>query len=210
MMTTVDKEAILLASASPRRRELLEQIGVHYATVTHSADESLRSRESPSTYVQRVARAKATSVAGRYPGRTVLGADTAVVSDDRILGKPENREHAYEMLASLSGRSHQVCSAVVLCRGRECRTALSVSRVRFRVIEAQEMAAYWASGEPVDKAGGYAIQGLGAIFVRDIEGSYSGIMGLPLFETARLLSAFGVATGLSQASCQGEVDGVRP
>lgn len=209
-MTTVDNDAILLASASPRRRELLDQIGVHYATVAHSADESARSKETPSAYVQRVARDKAISVAGRYPGRTVLGADTAVVCDERILGKPGNREEARAMLASLSGRSHQVCSAVVLCRDSACRTALSVSRVTFRVIEAREIADYWASGEPLDKAGGYAIQGLGAIFVQHIEGSYSGIMGLPLFETAPLLSAFGVATALSRAVSRDKDDGARP
>jgi len=122
----------------------------------------------------------------------VLGADTAVVQDDRILGKPLDRQDAAAMLAQLSGREHRVLTAVALVGDRE-ETRLSVSRVRFRPIDAAEAAAYWETGEPADKAGGYAVQGLGALFVESIGGSYSGVMGLPLFETGELLRRAGIA-----------------
>lgn len=186
--------AILLASASPRRRELLDQIGVSYRVVAHGADERHLAGESPETYVRRMAHEKAISVAA--DDAAVLGADTVVVCDDRILGKPRDREHALHMLGLLSGREHHVCSAVTVCRGGDCRSALSTSRVRFRQIGEEEREAYWRSGEPEGKAGGYAIQGLAAVFVRRIEGNYSGIMGLPLFETAQLLAGFGIPAAM--------------
>lgn len=188
---------IYLASNSPRRRELLEQIGISYRVLPVDLDESARPGEPAEELAARLALDKARAGrAGLASGdaRPVLGADTLVVCDGRSLGKPRNREDALTMLTALSGRSHEVLSAVALVDGSEERVALSRSRVSFRVIAPAEAAAYWASGEPADKAGGYAIQGLGAVFVADLAGSYSGVMGLPLFETARLLKEFGIET----------------
>jgi len=183
-----------LASASPRRRQLLEQLGLSFEVVVADVDESVRTGESPGDYVLRVARAKAEAAVGRLgtPRLPVLAADTAVVLDGRILGKPRSRDEALEMLAQLGGRRHQVSSGVVLWSRDGVRTALSESQVRFRAISRDEALAYWHSGEPKDKAGGYGIQGLGAVFVEHVEGSYSGVMGLPLFETAALLKEAGI------------------
>ncbi len=181
---------IYLASASPRRAELLTQIGVTYEVVAAAVDESLRPGEAPEVYVVRLALAKARAGHAARSGRPVLGADTAVVADGLILGKPRDRADALGMLARLSGQTHHVYTGVALvdCDG-EAHTRLSVSSVTFRALSEQERAAYWASGEPADKAGGYAVQGLGALFIERLEGSYSGVMGLPLFETAELLQA---------------------
>ena len=139
-----------------------------------------------------VARAKAQAVARSRPGLPVLGADTAVVLGERIMGKPAGREEAIGMLGELAGREHRVLTGVALVSGGTEHYRLSESRVRFRAISAAEAEAYWASGEPADKAGGYAIQGLGAVFVSHLSGSYSGVMGLPLFETAVLLAEIGL------------------
>jgi len=185
---------IYLASNSPRRRELLAQIGVGFRVVAVSLDETPWPGEDAESYVRRVALEKARAgrdlVAGRSPRLPVLAADTAVVIDGRVLGKPRDREGALAMLRLLSGRTHQVLSAVALV-DREEALALSESQVRFRPIGDAEAQAYWQTGEPADKAGGYAIQGLGALFVEHLSGSYSGVMGLPLFETAALLEAAG-------------------
>ncbi len=186
---------IYLASASPRRRELLEQIGVGYTLIGAEIDESPRPGETPEALVERLALEKARAgLAARPAGDRVpvLGADTLVVLDGRPLGKPAGRAEALQMLAALSGRAHQVLSAVALVTEAREAVRLNRSRVWFRDIGEAEREAYWESGEPADKAGGYAIQGLGALFVERIEGSYSGIMGLPLFETARLLQDFGI------------------
>jgi len=182
---------IALASRSPRRRELLAQIGVRHRVVDVDVDESPRPAEVPAEYVLRLALAKARAGSGRAAGLPVLGADTAVVVDDAILGKPADREEAMAMLGRLSGREHRVLTAIALVGGREA-TRLSVSHVRFRAVGPDEAAAYWATGEPADKAGAYAIQGLGALFVESLSGSYSGVMGLPLFETAELLRHAGI------------------
>jgi septum formation protein len=181
-----------LASRSPRRRELLAQLGLRPAVISADVDETPRADEDPQQFVARVALAKAK--AGRQTAPLplpVLGADTAVVCDGRILGKPANADDALAMLRLLSGREHQVLTGVALLGARQ-QTAVSDTRVRFRPIGAEEAAAYWASGEPRDKAGAYAIQGLGALFVERINGSYSGVVGLPLFETARLLAQEGI------------------
>jgi septum formation protein len=182
---------IALASRSPRRRELLAQIGVRHRVVDVDVDESPRPAEVPAEYVLRLALAKARAARGREPGLPVLGADTAVVVDDAILGKPADRADALAMLARLSGREHRVLTAVALVGDREA-TRLSVSHVRFRAVGPDEAAAYWATNEPADKAGAYAIQGLGALFVESLTGSHSGVMGLPLFETAELLRHAGI------------------
>ncbi len=186
---------VYLASASPRRRELLAQIGVAFERIVVDVPERRATQESAAAFVQRVALDKAHAGRARI-GETalscpVIGADTAVVVDGRVLGKPADREDALRMLALLSGRRHEVLTAVALA-GRRDAVQLSRSQVCFRPITAAERAAYWDSGEPADKAGAYAIQGKAAVFISDLQGSYSGVMGLPLFETAELLQAEGV------------------
>lgn len=192
----MENPSLFLASKSPRRRELLEQIGIRFAVLDIDLDEALLTGEAPESYVCRLALDKAR--AGRAlvasgSAIPVLAADTVVVVGERILGKPRDRLDAAAMMRLLSGRTHRVLSAVALA-GEAERQDISISEVRFRTVSARETAAYWKSGEPCDKAGGYAIQGLGAMFVADLRGSYSGVMGLPLFETARLLAEVGVDT----------------
>lgn len=187
--------ALYLASASPRRRELLTQIGVPFRLLSISLDETPLPAESADLYVQRLAREKA--LAGRQlvldEPAAVLGADTAVVIGERILGKPADRDEGLRMLKALSGREHRVLTAVALATGDTCEVRLVTSWVRFRHISPTEAEAYWASGEPCDKAGGYGIQGWGAVFVAELRGSYSGVVGLPLCETAQLLDGAGIA-----------------
>lgn len=185
---------LYLASASPRRRQLLEQLGLRCAVVPADVDENLHAGEDPRAYVLRLARLKAATAAERLGGPPVpvLGADTAVVLEGTVLGKPHTQAEGLVMLARLSGRRHQVLSAVALWSAGRLTSAVSESRVNFRTIPVDEARAYWDSGEPADKAGGYAIQGRGAVFVERLEGSYSGVMGLPLFETADLLQKAGV------------------
>jgi septum formation protein len=186
---------IYLASASPRRRELLRQIGVPYRLLRVEVDEILLSGERPHDYVARLALAKALTgceTLGRRRPCPVLGADTAVVVDGAILGKPRDREEGLAMLARLSGRDHRVLSAVALATPARNAVKVQESRVRFRELQPSECAAYWDTGEPLDKAGGYGIQGGAAAFVTELHGSYSGVMGLPLYETAELLREFGI------------------
>ena len=189
---------LILASASPRRAELLEQIGLRFTQQAADIDESPLVGEAPDAYVMRLAAAKAQSVAGlleQGDDRTiVIGSDTTVVANGQILGKPADEAQARHMWALLSDAEHEVLTAVAVIRDGEVTQTLSRNRVAMRLITSHEMAAYWASGEPADKAGGYAIQGLGAIFVKCLSGSYSGVMGLPLAETAELLSAVGIQT----------------
>lgn len=184
-----------LASASPRRRELLAQIGVPFVTLIASIDETALPGEPAERYVERLAREKALAglAALSDPAdAVVLGADTAVVLDGRILGKPADRAECLATLAALSGREHQVLTAVALASAQRIESRVVVSRVRFRPLRAGEAEAYWATGEPCDKAGSYGIQGLAAVFVSQLEGSYSAVVGLPLCETAQLLGEFGI------------------
>jgi septum formation protein len=186
---------LYLASGSPRRRELLTQIGVPFTVLSADIDETPLTHETPSAYVERLARAKAE--AGRCAvvsedSFCVLGADTAVVLDGKILGKPVDEADACAMLMMLSGNEHQVLTAIALLDGERCESRVISSLVRFREISRDEAAAYWASGEPKDKAGGYGIQGLGAVFVAGLNGSYSAVVGLPLCETCELLGHFGI------------------
>ncbi|MDE2218897.1 MAG: septum formation inhibitor Maf [Gammaproteobacteria bacterium] len=181
---------LLLASASPRRRELLWQIGVPHRIAPAGIDERRQPGETPADCVRRLALAKA-DAAWRHE-LPVLGADTAVVADGEMLGKPATAAEAAAMLARLAGRVHEVLTAVALIGARGRELLLSRSEVRFRELAPAECARYWQSGEARDKAGGYAIQGLAAVFVSELRGSYSGVMGLPLFETAALLDAAGV------------------
>jgi len=182
----------MLASASPRRRELLQQIGVAVEVVVPDVEEAPRPGEDAADYVCRLAREKAHRVLRRHPQRTVLAADTAVVLDGELLGKPEDATGAQQMLRRLSDHEHRVLTAVHLCHGGFDAGALSDTRVRFRELSADEIRAYVNSGEPLDKAGAYGIQGRGAVFVSHIAGSYSGVVGLPLFETARLFRQAGL------------------
>lgn len=205
-MTTMSDKRIYLASRSPRRRELLKQIGVHFELMLLredarrgvDVDETPLPEESADAYVLRMADAKS-EIAARVVGQRgllqqfpVLAADTTVEIDGRIIGKPVDAEHAVQILQMLSGREHRVVTAVALRRRDQLETRVSVSSVWFRELSAIEARVYAASGEPLDKAGAYAIQGRGAAFVARIEGSYSGIMGLPLAETAELLKKFGI------------------
>ncbi|QFT20813.1 Maf-like protein YhdE [Pseudomonas sp. THAF187a] len=187
---------LFLASASPRRRELLAQIAVPCVTQIASIDESPLPAEPAAVYVERLALEKARAglrALGERADAVVLGADTAVVLDGRILGKPADFAESREMLLSLSGRSHQVMTAVALVgAGRESSRVVT-SEVSFRTLGEAEIEAYWASGEPCDKAGSYGIQGLAAVFVNRVQGSYSAVVGLPLCETAEMLGQFGIA-----------------
>lgn len=189
---------LLLASGSPRRRELLAQIGVPFTTLSADIDETPLANEAPAAYVLRLARGKADAGLLQlandpaYPTACVLGADTAVVLDGRILGKPADEAEALAMLAALSNREHEVLTAIAVVHEERCETRTVTSRVRFRAIPEDEARRYWASGEPCDKAGGYGIQGLGAVFVENLSGSYSAVVGLPLCETAEILQRFGI------------------
>ncbi|MCB1856656.1 MAG: septum formation inhibitor Maf [Gammaproteobacteria bacterium] len=185
---------VLLASGSPRRRKLLEQIGLFHETLDVALDETPLPGEAAADYVLRLAVSKAEAGARFRPStatQPVLAADTTVAVDGRILGKPLTREVFLEMMERLSGRTHQVITGVALV-GTLVYTRLSVSQVTFREILPGEAQAYWETGEPRDKAGGYGIQGMGAIFVSNLQGSFSGVMGLPLFETAELLQQAGI------------------
>lgn len=183
---------LILASASPRRSQLLTQIGIRHQVYAVDLDETPLPHESPLVYVERLAAEKSALCRSlRDDYLPVLAADTTVVCDDRILGKPADLDQAIEMLSLLSGRSHQVYTAISL-RGHRHWERVSVSEVKFRPLSRDEIVAYWQTGEPCDKAGSYAIQGLGSIFIEAINGSFSGVMGLPLFETAQLLAHEGI------------------
>lgn len=199
-------KSIYLASRSPRRRELLRQIGVSFEIIPlreaprypADVDEAPRAGEVPDAYVLRVALEKAQAAvaitrARRLASRPVLAADTTVVCDGAIFGKPENAAAAALMLASLAGRVHRVLTAIAVTTGEVTETRVSESQVWFRAMSPEEIRRYVASGEPTDKAGAYAVQGRAAAFITRIEGSYSGIMGLPLAETAELLRGHGIS-----------------
>lgn len=193
-----DTPMIYLASRSPRRGELLGQIGVTFAVLPSDVDESVRPDESPEHYVLRLAREKALVCAQRLAAdglvdRPILAADTTVCIDGMILGKPENDADAAAMLRRMSDRWHAVHTAIAVAQGNRVETALSSTQVEMARLSEEDIAAYIASGEPRDKAGSYGIQGLAGAFIRRIEGSYSGVMGLPIYETSQLLKQFGVA-----------------
>ncbi len=188
-----DSSELILASASPRRQELLTQIGVRYRVCPVDIDERPRTGETPRAYVLRLARDKARrGFSASATAGWALGSDTTVVCEEQILGKPQDAAHACAMLELLSGRTHQVLTAVALAQGERLIDCVVQTDVTFRPISREEIAAYWASGEPADKAGGYGIQGFGAVFVAHLAGSYSAVVGLPLQETAQLLRQAGV------------------
>lgn len=198
-------QRIYLASRSPRRRELLKQIGIGYEMLLlredlvrgADVDETPQSGEDPHDYVRRIAEIKAATGwlrvgQRRLPRLPVLAADTAVIVEGRILGKPTGSQEAIEMLGALAGREHEVLSAVAVAYEGRLEMRLSVSKVGFKPLSDEQIRRYVMTGEPLDKAGAYAIQGKAAAFVSSLSGSYSGVMGLPLSETAELLTDFGM------------------
>ena len=188
---------IYLASKSPRRQELLQQIGVDFELVNAAIDETPFQTESPSEYVQRMAVEKALNAFQPGMSKPLLAADTSVICEGKILGKPQNEKDFLAMFELLSDNVHQVITAIAVTNTKEAaavKTRMSVSEVTFTKITTTQASHYWQSGEPADKAGGYGIQGLAAVFIKRINGSYSGIMGLPLFETAQLLNEFEILT----------------
>ena len=190
-------DSIILASASPRRRELLDQIGVRYDVKAVDVDESALPDENAVDLVVRLACLKAETAYQRFQAKVpVLGSDTLGLLNGEILTKPTNFQHASDMLTKMSGTTHEILSAVAVCYQGKTDWRLSRSQVSFRTLSTQDIKRYWDSGEPQDKAGAYAIQGLGAVFIQEIKGSYSGIMGLPLKETWELLNEYGVQQGL--------------
>lgn len=189
----MNKPSIYLASGSPRRHELLRQIAINFEVIRPDVDETPLPDEQPKDYVQRLALEKAKAgwqLSASQAKLPVMGADTTVVLAGRILGKPENRKHAKQMLMSLSNQQHQVLTAVALVQEQQTAVCLSENIVRFTAMTEQQIDNYLATGEGDDKAGSYAVQGLAAQYIERIEGSFSGIMGLPLYETSTLLSQF--------------------
>ncbi|NVJ58876.1 MAG: septum formation inhibitor Maf [Gammaproteobacteria bacterium] len=193
-MDKIKFEQLCLASQSPRRRELLEQIGVKYFVLPADIDESIFSNEPPKTYVKRMALQKANAVLDVNPDIEcpVLASDTAVVIGDEVLGKPADKQDGMAMLSQLSGNTHQVLTSIAMTDGKYSDCVVVESEVTFRVLSSREIEKYWMTGEGLDKAGCYAVQGLAASFITQITGSFSGVMGLPLRETSDLLSRWGV------------------
>jgi septum formation protein len=183
---------VVLASGSPRRHELLDLIGIAHEVRPANIDETLRPRETPARHAERLAREKASAVATRDPNQITIGADTIVVVHRKILGKPASLEQAADMLRRLSGREHKVVTAVAVSRGKKLRSAVEEVRVRFRKLRAEEITAYIATGEPMDKAGAYGIQGYGATIVECVNGDYFSVMGLPLARLVGLLRDVGI------------------
>ena len=194
-MSLIDQTPIVLASASPRRRQLLAQLGVHCRVVAPNIDETVFDFEDAETYVLRIARQKAEAASTAEmvsEADVIIAADTCIELDATIFGKPRDVNDAQAMLRRLSGREHRVLSAVCVYENRRQQCRMSRNRVRFRKLTAAEISAYCRSGEPLDKAGAYAVQGKAAMFISEIHGSYRAIMGLPLFELSELLALIGI------------------
>ena len=183
---------VVLASSSPRRRQLLDLVGIAHEVRPANIDETMRPREDPRRHAERLAREKASAIAKRDPDLITIGADTIVVVNRKVLGKPRDTDDAARMLTMLSGREHMVITAVAVSRGRKLRSAVEEVRVRFRRLRDDEIEAYIATGEPMDKAGAYGIQGYGATIVERIEGDYFAVMGLPVVRLIGLLRDVGV------------------
>src|SRR5687768_17353661 len=189
---------VVLASSSPRRHDLLDLIGIRHEVIPADVDESVQGRESPAKHAERLAREKAGVVAGRDPKAVAIGADTIVLIDKKILGKPANSVDAGTMLRLLSGREHTVVTAVAVARGTKIVSGVEEVAVKFRKLSDDEIDAYIATGEPMDKAGAYGIQGFGATIVERIEGDYFAVMGLPLVRLVSLLADVGVSYGFGR------------
>ncbi|MFL5489086.1 MAG: Maf family protein [Gemmatimonadaceae bacterium] len=195
---------VVLASGSPRRRQLLELIGITHEVRPPNIDETARPREAPRRHAERLAREKATAIAKRDPDLITIGADTVVVINRKVLGKPVDGSDAARMLAMLSGREHTVITAVAVSRGKKLRSAIEEVRVKFRRLRQAEIDAYIATGEPMDKAGAYGIQGYGATIVERIDGDYFAVMGLPLVRLIGLLRDVGVTYRFGELGTTGD------
>jgi septum formation protein len=190
---------LILASQSPRRKELLEQLGYHFTCLPADIDESVLAQENPEQYVSRLAIEKARVIAKQYDESVVvLGSDTSVVFGTNILGKPASLDECIAILSMLSGQTHQVITAVAVVKGERTEVFVVRTEVDFKVLTEQEISRYWQTGEPQDKAGAYGIQGIAGQFVKQIRGSYSAVVGLPLYETSQLLSLFGVHSSITK------------
>jgi len=190
---------VVLASASPRRRQLLNLIGITHEVRPSNIDETMRPREAPRRHAERLAREKATAIASRDPDLVTIGADTVVVINRKVLGKPRDEAEAIHMLSQLSGRLHTVITAVAVARGRKLRSSIEEVGVKFRRLREDEIQAYVATGEPMDKAGAYGIQGYGATIVERIEGDYFAVMGLPLVRLTTLMRDLGIRYRFGEA-----------
>jgi septum formation protein len=190
---------VVLASASPRRRQLLDLIGIAHEVRPSNIDETMRPREAPRRHAERLAREKATAIASRDPDLVTIGADTVVVINRRVLGKPRDEAEAVRMLTQLSGRVHTVITAVAVARGKKLRSSIEEVSVKFRRLREEEIHAYVATGEPMDKAGAYGIQGYGATIVECIEGDYFAVMGLPLLRLTSLMRDLGIRYRFGEA-----------
>ena len=190
---SVHSERVILASASPRRRELLTLVGIAHEVEPADIDESLLPGENPAAHAERLARAKAQTVAAREPGAVVIAADTIVVVDGDVLGKPADAAAARAMLARLSGRTHTVLTAIAVARGSRTESAVEAVEVTFRAVSDEDIGAYIATGEPMDKAGAYGIQGFGATIVERVDGDYFSVMGLGLRRLVELLERVGAS-----------------
>lgn len=179
--------SLILASSSARRKELLEQVGLHFEVFSPDIDESIAEAESAQDYVARLAQQKAQAVLTQFPQATVIAADTSVVIDARIIGKPESKQHAFEIWSALSGRCHQVMTGICVMYQQQQYSRVVCTEVEFQTLSLADMESYWQTGEPLGKAGSYAIQGYAAQFIPTIQGSYSNVVGLPLHETLQLL-----------------------
>jgi septum formation protein len=186
--------AILLASSSPRRVSLLQQMGLNFDVMRPDVDESLLPEEAPDAYVERLSRVKAAAGLAHSADQVVIAADTIVTLDNTILGKPTGKADGVAMLLALAGRTHKVLTGLTVASAQEAKSQVVASDVWMRAISEQEAEAYWQTGEPGDKAGGYGLQGIGSIFVKTVVGSPSAVIGLPVQETEQLLNHFGVDT----------------
>ena len=195
------KQLLILASQSPRRRQLLAQLGYSFSCQPADIDETVIVGELPEQYVRRLALQKAQCIADRQQSNsTVIGSDTSVVIAQQILGKPKDFADAQRLLQLLSGKVHQVLTAVAVVKAEISKTVLVTTNVEFKTLSTDEIQQYWLTGEPKDKAGGYGIQGIGGQFVKQISGSYSAVVGLPLYETAQLLTEFGLPSAINSAT----------
>ncbi|WP_440876234.1 Maf family protein [Thalassotalea sp. PLHSN55] len=185
---------LILASKSPRRQQLLAQLGYQFSAHAADIDESVILGESPEQYVSRLAVAKAQVIAQQFPNAVVLGSDTSVVIDGEILGKPSSEQDCFTMLKKLSGRKHQVLTSIAIVQNEKVKSDVVCTEVFFKDLSDSEISRYWQSGEPQDKAGSYGIQGIGAQFVKKIQGCYFSVVGLPLYQSAQMLAEFGLAT----------------
>ena len=179
---------IILASSSPRRQELLKQLGLEFESYAPEIDESVQYNETVEAYVERLAREKANTILQQFPQSIIIAADTSLSIDGKIIGKPESKQHAFDIWSTLSGRRHDVFSGICVAASNAIHSCAVKTSVEFQTLSMADMELYWATGEPLGKAGAYAIQGIAAQFIPRIEGSYTNVVGLPLFETIQLLT----------------------